>query len=202
MYLESGMLRLERILESYQPMHSHYRWEAQVQGRMVISTRSQSKLGKKQACISLFNLFLIRGQLLYNVVLVSAIHWHESAMRIHTSPPLWMSLPTPTPPSIYHRALGMSSLHHTANSYWLSALYMIKHRFQLKHVFLQPWFRVPSGSLDCQHLADGIFALIGMSQSIWPSACNRAVFNKHWQSGLQKRRRVFPEAPNTAYTFS
>ena len=88
---------LERILESYQAMHPHYRWEAQVQGRMVISTRSQSKLGEKQACISLFNLFLIGGQLLYNVVVVSAIHWHESAIGIHTSPPLWMSLPTPTP---------------------------------------------------------------------------------------------------------
>ena len=97
MYLENGMLILERIFESYQPMHSHYRWEAQVQGRMVISTRSQSKLGGKQACICLFNLFLIGGQLLYNVVLLSAIHWHESATGIHMSSPLWISLPTPTP---------------------------------------------------------------------------------------------------------
>ena len=195
---------LERILESYQAMHSHYKWEAQVQGRMVISTRSQSKLGVKQACISLFNLFLIGGQLLYNVVLVSAVHWHESAIGIHTSPPLWMSLPTPTPshPSRLPQSTGYELPASYSKFHWLSALYMIKHMFQLKHVFLQPWFRVPSGSLDCQHLADGIFALIGMSQSIWPSSCNRAVFNKHWQSGLQKRWRVFPEAPKTAYIFS
>ena len=74
-------------------------------------------------------------------------------------------LPHPTPLG-YHRALGMSSLHHTANSYWLSALYMTMHMFQLKHVFLQPWFRVPSGSLDCQHHADGI--LLGCHRAYGP----------------------------------
>ena len=34
------------------------------------------------------SLFLIGGELLSNVVLVSAIHQYESAMGIHTSPPL------------------------------------------------------------------------------------------------------------------
>ena len=33
------------------------------------------------------NLFLIEGQLLYNVVLISAIQQHESAINIHISPP-------------------------------------------------------------------------------------------------------------------
>ena len=37
---------------------------------------------------SLFlNLFLIEGWLLYNIVLASAIHQHESAIGIHMSPP-------------------------------------------------------------------------------------------------------------------
>ena len=34
-----------------------------------------------------FYLFLIGGWLLYNIVLVSAIHQHESATGIHMSPP-------------------------------------------------------------------------------------------------------------------
>ena len=33
------------------------------------------------------NLFLIEGQLLYNVVLIFAIQQHESAINIHMSPP-------------------------------------------------------------------------------------------------------------------
>ena len=42
-------------------------------------------------------LFLIGEKLLYNFVLVSAIHQHESAIGIHPSPPSWNSFPHPTP---------------------------------------------------------------------------------------------------------
>ena len=41
--------------------------------------------------------FLIEGSLLYNIMLVSAMHQHESAIGIHMSPPSWNSLPLPTP---------------------------------------------------------------------------------------------------------
>ena len=34
------------------------------------------------------NLFLIEGELLHYIVLVSAIHDHESAIGIHVSPPV------------------------------------------------------------------------------------------------------------------
>ena len=40
-----------------------------------------------RSAIILFNLFLIGGYLLYNVVLVSAIQQHESAINIHISLP-------------------------------------------------------------------------------------------------------------------
>ena len=43
------------------------------------------------------NLFLIGGFLLYNIVLVSAMCQHESAIGIHMSPPSSTSLPLPTP---------------------------------------------------------------------------------------------------------
>ena len=33
----------------------------------------------------------------YNILLISAIHQHESVIGIHTSPPSWSSLPFPTP---------------------------------------------------------------------------------------------------------
>ena len=42
--------------------------------------------------------FLIGVQLLYNVVLVSAVQQSESAICIHISPPSWTSLPPHTPP--------------------------------------------------------------------------------------------------------
>ena len=40
--------------------------------------------------------FFIARYWLYNILLVSAIHQHESATGIHMSPPSWTSLPSPT----------------------------------------------------------------------------------------------------------
>ena len=51
--------------------------------------------------------FLIGGNLLYNVVLVSVSQQRESAIIIHISPPCWASLPFPHPSSLdHHRAPG------------------------------------------------------------------------------------------------
>ena len=79
----------------------------------------------------LINKFLIEGWLLYNVVLVSAIHQHESAIGIHMSSPSWTSLPPPTPshPSRLSQSTGLSSLSHTANSHWQSILHMVMYMF-------------------------------------------------------------------------
>ena len=71
----------------------------------------------------LFLKFILIGRLLlYNVVLLSAIHQHESAIGIHTSPPSQMYHPSPTPshPFRLSQSIRLSSLCHTTNPHWLS----------------------------------------------------------------------------------
>ena len=46
----------------------------------------------------LFNLSLTEGKVLYNIVLTSAIHQHESVIGMHVSPPSLTSFPDPLPP--------------------------------------------------------------------------------------------------------
>ena len=71
--------------------------------------------------------FLIEGKLLYNVVLVSAIHQHVSAVGIYMSLPSWPSLPSPTPshPSRSSQSPSLSSLSHAAYFHWPSILYTV-----------------------------------------------------------------------------
>ena len=59
---------------------------------------------------------------------ISPIHQHESATGIHISSPSWTNLPLTTPLGC-HRALGLSSLSHMANSHWLSILHMLMYMF-------------------------------------------------------------------------
>ena len=79
---------------------------------------------------SLTKWFLKMGdKLLYNVVLVSAIQQHGSAINIHISPPSWASLPPPTPSvhsrlsqsarlgSLYYIATSTSYLFYTCTQY-------------------------------------------------------------------------------------
>ena len=72
-------------------------------------------------------LFLMDWRLLYNIGLISAIHRHELAIPIHMSPPPWTFRPPPTlsHPCRLLQSPGLSSLSHTANSYWLIILHMI-----------------------------------------------------------------------------
>ena len=88
-----------------------------------------------------FNLFLIEGKLLHNIVLASAIHQDESAIGMHVSPPSLTSLPPPTP--LGCQSPGLSSLSHTANFHWLSVLHMVVYTLpcyslHLSHPLLPP----------------------------------------------------------------
>ena len=67
-----------------------------------------------------FLFFLIGVQLLYSVVLVSAIQQSESAVHIHIPPPFWISFPFKSPEST-----EQSSLCQTVGSPQLSLLYII-----------------------------------------------------------------------------
>ena len=80
-----------------------------------------------------FILFLIGGKLLYTIVLVSAIHQHESAIG-YTYAPSLLNLPRTSDPTVplsgCHRTPGLNSLHHKANSHWLAILNMVMYMFQ------------------------------------------------------------------------
>ena len=80
-------------------------------------------------------------------VLVSAVHRRGSAIDMHVSRPSWASLPPPTPshPSGLSQSTRLSSLRHTANSYWLSILHMIVYVSMLLSQFLLYFF------LQCIH---------------------------------------------------
>ena len=70
--------------------------------------------------------------MLYHIALVSEIHQHESAISVHMPPPSGPPFhlpPQPTPLGC-HRVSGLSSLHHTADSHWLSILHTIMCMFQ------------------------------------------------------------------------
>ena len=59
----------------------------------------------------------LNWRMLYNIVLVSAIHQHESARGIHVSPPSRTPLPSLSPPhpSRLSQSTGLGFLCHTAN---------------------------------------------------------------------------------------
>ena len=66
-----------------------------------------------KVCIFYICLFLIEGQLFYNIVLVSATHQHESAV-VYTCP-LPLESPPTSHPSRLSQGTTLSSLSHTAS---------------------------------------------------------------------------------------
>ena len=81
----------------------------------------------EQSRTNLFISFLkIIIELLYNIVLVSAVQQCESAISIHTPPPSWGSLPhLPSHPSRSSQRTYPSSLCSTAACRWLSISHVV-----------------------------------------------------------------------------
>ena len=75
----------------------------------------------------LINLILIEGSLLYNIVVVFAIHWHESATGVHVSPIL---NPPPKPSPSHPSGLSQCTLFHASNLGWWSISHMVIYMFQ------------------------------------------------------------------------
>ena len=78
-----------------------------------------------------WKIILIGGYLLYNILVVFAIHWHESAMGVHVSPS-WTPLPLPPHPipQGHPSAPALSTLFHVSNLDWWSISHMIIYMFQ------------------------------------------------------------------------
>ena len=74
---------------------------------------------------------LIGGKLLYYIVVVFAIHWHESTMGVHVSPSWAPShLPSHPIPLGCPSALALSALLHALNLDWSSISQMGIYMFQ------------------------------------------------------------------------
>ena len=106
----------------------------------------EDKIAKPQALF--FFLTLIGSELLYNIVMVFAIHWHESVMGVHVFPIL-NSPPTSLPiPQGHPSAPALSTLSHASNLDWQFISYMI-YMFQC-HSPKSPHPRLlPQSPKDC-----------------------------------------------------
>ena len=84
--------------------------------------------------------FLIEGQFLYWILLFSVTPQHETATGIRISPPLWTSLPYPSPshPSSWIQSPCLSFLSHTANFHWPSILHMVMYVSMLFFPYISP----------------------------------------------------------------
>ena len=109
--------------------------------------------------------------LLYNVVLVSAVQYSESAICIHISSPLWASLPLPTShPSRSSQSTQLSSLCCTAASH-----YSLVYRWQW--VYMSMVLSKPAVS-----------CLVG-----WPHTTNTAWTLVIWTGMISMRRAKVAE---------
>ena len=82
--------------------------------------------------VALKKYILNGGWLLYNIVVVFAIHQHESALGVHVFPHSKprSHLPSHPIPLGCPRALALSALLHASNLHWSPILYMVIYMFQ------------------------------------------------------------------------
>ena len=86
---------------------------------------------------------------------------HESAIGIHTSPPFWTSLPSPSPshPSRLSQSPCLSFLSHTANSHWLSIWHMVLQVSMLLSPYISPSLSSPPHPPPSPDSSIGLFSM-------------------------------------------
>ena len=115
--------------------------------------------------------FLIEGELLYNIVMVSAIYQHNHPQAYSCSLPLnsLSHLIFHPFPLGCHRKPALFSLNHTANSHWLSILRMVMHMLSLYSP--NPWENsTPNSQMAIQ--ADHVFVTHCSVTKSCPTLCN------------------------------
>ena len=108
--------------------------------------------------VVIVNLFFNWRIIAFRNVLFSVKHQHESAIDIHMSPPSRTSLPSH--PSSLLQSPCFSSLSHTANSHWLSTLYVVKFPcyYLLMHRIWKKWWYIVS-----EIRKDTVFSTVSIS---------------------------------------
>ena len=122
--------------------------------------------------------------MLYNIALLSAIHQHESATHVHTSPPSWSPLPSPMASHLswLSKSTGLSSLCHTASCH-LSDILVCKVKWALGSITTN---KASGGVRIAAELFqflkdDAVKVLHSICQQIWkiqqwPQELKRSVF--------------------------
>ena len=97
----------------------------------------------------LINLFILVGD--YNIVVVFAIHWYESAMGLYLFPILKAPshLPLHPIPLGHPSAPALSTLSHALNLDWWSVSYMIIYMFQCYFLRSSHPRPLPQSPKDC-----------------------------------------------------
>ena len=88
--------------------------------RAFSCSRLYSQLFRSLIFFLIYLFILIGGLLLFNIVVVFAIHRHESAMDAHVSPIL-----NPPPSTLPTLSAALSALLHALNLHWSSILHMV-----------------------------------------------------------------------------
>ena len=94
---------------------------------------------------------LLGGQLLYNIVVVFAVHQHESAMGVHVShhPEPRSHLPPHPIPLSCPRAPALGALLHASNLHWSSISHIVMYMFQCYSLISSHPRLLPHGPKVC-----------------------------------------------------
>ena len=107
--------------------------------------------------------------MLYNSVLVSAVHQHELAISIYVYVPSLLNLPpTLSHPSRLSQSTSLSFPHQTANSHWLSILHLV--------MYMLSYYSLNSSHPLLLLLCPQVFSLHLLLYSCSENRCNSTIF--------------------------